>query len=173
MKELLHQYAAHNAWANRQLIDVINRLTPVQIEQPIISSFPSIYKTVLHLLDAETIWWQRLKLWEHVERPSESFTGDFNELQQKLINQSMLYEQWTGSLLDHQLLHVFAYQRSKTEQQKQPVYQTLLHIFNHGSYHRGQLVTMLRQLEVTNIPATDFNAFLRQKNNVTVSNKKS
>ncbi len=163
MKELLHQYAAHNLWANKQLIDVINQLTPTQIQQPITSSFPSIFKTVLHLLDAESMWWQRLKLQEHVERPSETFTGDFNELQQKLISQSTVFEEWTGSLLEHQLLHVFGYQRSKTEQQKQPVYQTLLHIFNHGSYHRGQLVTMLRQLDVTNIPQTDFNAYLRQK----------
>ncbi len=163
MKDLLHQYAAHNLWANQQLIDVINQLTPSQIQQEITSSFPSIYKTVLHLLDAESIWWQRLKLEERIERPSETFRGDFNELQQKLIHQSSLFEQWTGNLLEHQLLHVFAYQRSKTEQQKQPVYQTLLHIFNHGSYHRGQLVTMLRQLDVTNIPQTDFNAFLRQK----------
>jgi uncharacterized damage-inducible protein DinB len=163
MKELLHQYAAHNLWANKQLIDVINRLTPEQVQQPITSSFPGIFKTVLHLLDAESMWWQRLKLEEHVERPSEKFTGDFNELQQKLLQQSALYEQWTAGLLDHQLQHVFAYQRSKMEQQKLPIAQTLLHIFNHGSYHRGQLVTMLRQLGVTNIPQTDFNAFLRQK----------
>jgi uncharacterized damage-inducible protein DinB len=163
MKELLHQYAAHNLWANKQLIDVINQLTPAQIQQQITSSFPGIFKTVLHLLDAESMWWQRLKLKEHVERPSETFTGDFSELQQRLITQSTLYEQWTGSLLDHQLQHVFAYQRSKTEQQKQPVYQALLHIFNHGSYHRGQLVTMLRQLGITTIPQTDFNAYLRQK----------
>ena len=163
MKEILSQYAAHNLWANKQLIDVINQLTPEQIQQPITSSFPGIFKTLLHLLDAESMWWQRLKLQEHVERPSDTFAGDFNELQQKLLQQSTLYEQWTAGLLDHQLQHVFAYRRSKTEQQKQPVYQTLLHIFNHGSYHRGQLVTMLRQLEVTTIPQTDFNAFLRQK----------
>jgi len=163
MKELLHQYASHNLWANQLLLNVINQLTPEQIQQPIASSFPGIFKTVLHLLDAESLWWQRLKLQEHTERPSETFSGDFNELQQKLIQQSTLYEQWTGNLLDHQLLHVFAYQRSKTEQQKQPVYQTLLHIFNHGTYHRGQLVTMLRQLGVTNIPQTDYIAYLRQK----------
>ena len=155
MKELLHQYASHNLWANQ--------LTPEQIQQPITSSFPGIFKTVLHMLDAETIWWQRLKLQEHIERPSDTFSGDFNVLQQRLLQQSASYEQWTGTLLDHQLLHVFAYQRSKTEQQKQPVCQTLLHIFNHGTYHRGQLVTILRQLGVTNIPQTDFNAYLRQK----------
>jgi uncharacterized damage-inducible protein DinB len=40
----------------------------------------------------------------------------------------------------------------------------LLHVFNHGTYHRGQLVTMLRQLGIENIPATDFIVWSREKN---------
>jgi|SRR5436190_20541665 len=164
MKELLQQYAAHNLWANKRLVTVINQLTIEQIEKEINSSFPSIFKTVLHLLDAESTWWQRLKLEEHVEAPGKTFTGDFTQLQNKLIHQSTLFEQWVNSLLDHQLQHEFVYRRSKTDRQKQPVWQALMHIFNHESYHRGQLVTMLRQLGVTKIPSTDFNAYLRQKN---------
>jgi uncharacterized damage-inducible protein DinB len=31
---------------------------------------------------------------------------------------------------------------------QQPIYQMLLHVFNHGTYHRGQLINMLRQLGV-------------------------
>jgi len=164
MKELLQQYAAHNLWANKQLVTVINQLTIEQIEKEINSSFPSIFKTVLHLLDAESTWWQRLKLEEHVEAPGKTFTGDFTQLQDKLIHQSTLFEQWVNGLLDHQLQHEFVYRRSKTDRQKQPVWQALMHIFNHESYHRGQLVTMLRQLGVTKIPSMDFNAYLRQKN---------
>ena len=37
----------------------------------------SVYKTVLHMLDAESIWWQRVKLVEHIERPSDIFDGSF------------------------------------------------------------------------------------------------
>ncbi|MGZ3851281.1 MAG: DinB family protein [Flavisolibacter sp.] len=39
----------------------------------------------------------------------------------------------------------------------------LLHAFNHGTYHRGQLVNMLRQLGVDKIPGTDFIAWSRRK----------
>ncbi|MBD0288544.1 MAG: DNA polymerase, partial [Flavisolibacter sp.] len=42
-------------------------------------------------------------------------------------------------------------------------YQMLLHLFNHGTYHRGQLVNMLRQLEVSPIPQTDFIVWSRRK----------
>lgn len=164
-KELLHLYAAHNLWANQKITDTIRLLTEEKIQEEMVSSFSSIYKTVLHQLDAEAIWWQRLKLAEHIERPSEHFTGNFEELQLKLLQQSSIFEQWLSNANEYQLLHVFAYQRSKTEQCKQPVFQVLLHVFNHGSYHRGQLVTLLRQSGITKIPATDFNDYLRQKKN--------
>jgi uncharacterized damage-inducible protein DinB len=39
----------------------------------------------------------------------------------------------------------------------------LLHLFNHNTYHRGQLVTMLRQLGMDKIPATDFIVWSRKK----------
>ena len=45
-----------------------------------------------------------------------------------------------------------SYTGTKKEQFKQPVCDVLLHVFNHGTYHRGQLVTMLRQLGASNIP---------------------
>ena len=160
MKELLTQYAAFNLWANQKMTDAIMLLPEEKINAEIISSFPSLFKTVLHLLDGESIWWQRLKLQEHIERPSETFTGSFEELQKKLLQQSSLFSEWVSNANEPQLQHVFAYIREK-EQNKQPVWQMLMHLFNHNSYHRGQLVTMLRQSGVTKIPSTDFAAYLR------------
>lgn len=162
MKELLVQYAAFNVWATQRITDVMAQLSEEKINAEITSSFPTMYKTVLHLLDAESIWWQRLKLQEHVERPSESFSGSFAELQKRLLQQSNLFNEWVNNASEPQLLHVFAYIREK-EQNKMQVSHMLLHLFNHNSYHRGQLVTMLRQLGVTKIPSTDFAAYLRSK----------
>lgn len=162
MKELLVQYAAFNVWATQRITDVIVQLPEEKIHAEIVSSFPTLYKTVLHLLDAESIWWQRLKLQEHIERPSETFTGNFAELQKKLLTQSNLFLDWVNNASETQLQHVFAYVREK-EQNKMQVCAMLLHVFNHNSYHRGQLVTMLRQNGVTKIPSTDFSVYVRGK----------
>ena len=162
MKELLVQYANFNVWATQRITDVIVQLPEEKIHTEITSSFPTMYKTVLHLLDAESIWWQRLKLQEHIDRPSKSFTGSFAELQKKLLQQSSLFSEWVNNASDPQLQHVFAYIRDK-EQNKMQVFDMLIHLFNHNSYHRGQLVTMLRQMGVTKIPSTDFAAYLRSK----------
>ena len=56
MKELLQQFAGHNAWANLLITDTVKELPEETIRQEMLSSFPSIFKTVLHLLDAENIW---------------------------------------------------------------------------------------------------------------------
>jgi uncharacterized damage-inducible protein DinB len=41
-------------------------------------------------------------------------------------------------------------------------YEMLAHVFNHNTYHRGQLITMLRQVGVTDLPQTDLIFFYRQ-----------
>ena len=163
MKSLLQQYAAYNLWANQKMFDCINNLSDDQINREIASSFSSIYKTVLHMWLAEDAWWQRIKLAEHIVIAAENFKGTFSEMQQKYIGQSTLWTQWAADVSEVQVAHVFAYRNSKKEQFKQPVYEVMLHVFNHGTYHRGQLVTLLRQLGVVKIPQTDFIVFCRKK----------
>jgi uncharacterized damage-inducible protein DinB len=163
MKELLQQYAAYNIWANKILFDRINKLPEEKIKQEVASSFPSIYKTVVHMWQAEDIWWQRHKLIENITALSETFAGSFDEATAGLAKQSQLWASWVDTANENQLTHVFAFVRNK-EQYKMKVHDMLLHLFNHATYHRGQLVTLLRQLgEVDKIPSTDFSTWTRTK----------
>ena len=162
MKQLLQQYAAYNLWANKKIIETANLLSEEQINTEIVSSFPSVYKTFLHLMEVEYVWWERLKLTEH-DTPSGWFTGDFTELSKKLLELSRQWQEWIESANEVNITHVFAYQNSKKEHFKQPVYEMLLHLFNHQTFHRGQLITMFRQLGLDKIPPTDFIAFARKK----------
>jgi uncharacterized damage-inducible protein DinB len=161
MKQLLQQYSAYNLWANRRLVEQVAQLPDEQIKQEMVSSFPSIYKTILHLMEVENIWWERLKLVEHTTI-SGWFTGDFSELSKKLIQFSERWNDWVQQTNDANITHVFGYQNSKKEQFKQPVYEMLLHLFNHQTHHRGQVVTMLRQLGVEKIAPLDFLIFIRK-----------
>lgn len=164
MKELLQQYAAYNIWATRLLVERINKLSDEEINREVASSFPSLYKTIRHMWLAEEAWWQRLKLVENLDLQSDKFTGTFAELTANLAKQSQQWLEWVNGATETQLVHVFAYIRNK-EQIKMPVYQMLQHVFNHASYHRGQLVTMLRQLGQDKIPDTDFYTYCRLKRN--------
>ncbi len=163
MKKIFLQYAEYNVWANKRMTDTIVNLTDEQINMEISSSFSSIYKTLAHLWDAEIIWWQRIKLVEQINRPGEDFTGSVLELGNNLIKQSQQWKEWIELTTDALLEHEFIYRDSKKVQFKQPVNETLLHLFNHQSYHRGQLITMFRQVGMENVPNTDFITFCRKK----------
>ena len=163
MKQLLQQYAAYNLWANKIITEKIAQLPVDTIHKEMNSSFTSIYKTVVHLMDVESIWWQRLNLQEHVEWPGKSFEGNFKALSQQLIFLSKQWNEWVINANEVNITHVFGYQNSKKEYFKQPVYEMLLHLFNHQTFHRGQIITMMRQNGIEKIPATDFIVFARKK----------
>ena len=163
MKQLLLQYSAYNVWANKLITDKISTLSEEIIVKEMTSSFGSIFKTVSHLMDVESIWWQRLKLQEHVLWPGKNFTGNFAQLSTELLRLSTQWDDWVSDAKDSQIDHVFGYQNSKKEFFKRPVYEMLLHLFNHQTFHRGQIVTMLRQNGIEKIPPTDFIVYSRKK----------
>ena len=163
MKDLLKQYATYNVWANQKITDLIVTLSEEQQHREIASSFSSLYKTIHHMWDAESIWWQRMKLQERFNLPMETFKGSMQELANELLQQNRQWQQWVNTATDPMLDHVFQYFSQKKESFKQPIFQMLLHVFNHGTYHRGQLVNMLRQLGIEKIPPTDFSLWSRKK----------
>jgi len=163
MKILLSQFSAYHLWANQLLIERIEKLPSEVQMQNVASSFTSLHETLLHMWNAEAIWWQRMKLLEQISIPGDGFHGTTGDAIKGLMQQSKQWHEWIMGAHEHMFDHEFIYQNSKKESFKQPIYQMLLHVFNHGTYHRGQLVTILRQLEVGSIPQTDFIVWSRKK----------
>jgi uncharacterized damage-inducible protein DinB len=163
MKEMLRQLAAYNCWANQKLLESILTLPAEKQTLELPSSFKTILSTILHIWNAESIWWQRMKLFERILPPAENFNGTMQDAANGLLQQDQLWLDWINNASEIALEHVMQYQNSKKEQFKQPVYQVLIHVFNHSTYHRGQLVNMLRQLGVEKIPQTDYIVWSRKK----------
>ena len=163
MKELLKQMAAYNVWAHQRIMDVILSLPEEKQLAEIPSSFNSLHKTILHMWDAESVWWQRMKLHERTIAPSENFKGNTRDVVNGLMSQSKLWEGWVNNVSDHMLDHVFEFRNIKKEQVKMQTWQMLSHVFNHSTYHHGQLINMLRQLGVEKLPQTDFSLWVRSK----------
>jgi len=163
MKELLKQYAAYNVWANQRITNCIIALPEEKQMAEVRSSFNSLFNTLLHMWNAESVWWQRMKLQERIVQPAHDFKGNMQDLVSGLLQQNKQWEEWVFGASDLALEHVFHYRNLKGEQFKNPVFQMLLHIFNHGTYHRGQLITMLRQLGEEKVPETDFIVWTRRR----------
>ncbi len=163
MKQLLQQYSSYNVWANEIITGKISQLPAAILYNEMNSSFGSIYKTVVHLMDVESIWWQRLKLQKHMVWPGVNYDESFEILSKDLLNLSMQWSEWVQDANEINLTHIFEYTNSKKKSFRQPVYEMLLHLFNHQAFHRGQIITMMRQNEVEKIPATDFIVYSRNK----------
>ena len=158
VRELLQNYARYNQWAHKRLLDLINTLPVEQHHTIIPSSFDSLYKTVFHVWGAESLWLGRLN------QAPITITGDaFNESMEKLSTAmetvDQLLVEWVGSKDDDQLVKKLHYHNKAGLAFYQSYDLLLQHIFNHSTYHNGQMVSMLRALDITKIPATDFVAW--------------
>lgn len=166
MKQIVNQYAAYNLWANTIFIDYIKKLSSEQQQAFAAASFPSLYKTIVHMWETERNWLKRLQFKENIPAGGAPVSLSFDEVAGALLQESKMVKEWIEKVTAEKIEHVIAYQNSRREQFKQPVFQILLHLFNHQTYHRGQLVSMFHQLQLKNIPNTDFISWSRlQKKN--------
>ena len=156
MKQVLQAYASYNHWANKEITSAILEMDENLHQQIVKSSFPNLYATVLHIWDAESIWLQRMKQHQQILVPSKEFNPTMQEAVNGWLEQSYQLIHYVQSLTDEDLMKEFDYKNLKGQAFRSPYWQTVHHVFNHSTYHRGQLVTMMRELGVTVLPVTDF-----------------
>jgi uncharacterized damage-inducible protein DinB len=164
MKDSLLQLLRYHEWANRRMISLLQSLDDTTLDLELVSSFPGIRATVYHCWGAEAMWLQRLKLVEHPVWKQEGFNGSFQEACTQWAEATAALVQYAATRYDDRAFSAtIQYQTSKKEVFKNTVSGILMHLVNHATYHRGQLVTMLRQAGITRIPATDMIVYLRSQ----------
>ena len=164
MKQIILEYAEYNLWANKKLGELLKKEKEELLERELKSSFKNIRLTIFHLWDAEVIWQKRIKGESLTEWPSKSIKETGMAFLDAWNNSSESLLEIVKNLSEEELSREISYKNLKGEEFKQPLYQILMHLFNHGTYHRGQLVTMLRNAGVEDgIPQTDLIAYYRVK----------
>ncbi len=142
------------------MIDLLLKQDDKILDMEITSSFNSLRQTVYHMWGAEDIWLQRLLLAEQPVWKPSVFKGDMKEACAAWQEASKGLQQFVEKQFnDAAFSHVLQYYNLKKQSNKTTVSRALLQAFNHATYHRGQLVTMLRQAGVTKIPGTDIHLF--------------
>ena len=113
---------------------------------------------------SEKIWVERLKGDSNPELLTGTFNGSKEELLQLWkrisLNFKKLIEEMPEDLFQQKLL----YKNTKGVEYNLPYYQLFAHVINHSTYHRGQVVTMLRQVGFTDVDSTDITSYFRIKN---------
>ena len=164
MKAQILKYLAYNVWANQVLIDYLSTKPEQQLEQEIISSFPSIRKTMLHIWDAEVMWQMRLAGTPVAEFPSKSFVGNMSAVFDNIKKTSSDFVVFAEAKNEDYLAQAHTYMTISYGETTQNSYDMMHHCINHSTYHRGQVITMLRQLGYTDLPHLEFMLYLIKLN---------
>jgi uncharacterized damage-inducible protein DinB len=153
----------YHYWANNRLLDAVERLTPEQFTRRIESSFPSVRDTLVHLCGADWIWVSRWEGQTPTAMPDASGFADLASVRSAWRDQERRIRAVLETLGEDGVRRTLQYRAMDGRPFEQPFDQMLQHVVNHGSYHRGQVTTMLRQLGVAPPKSMDLAAFHRER----------
>jgi uncharacterized damage-inducible protein DinB len=151
-----------NAWANRREMDAAAALTKEQFTKHLGSSFSSVRDTLAHILGSEWVWLERFLGRSPGALPDVSRFADVASLREAWLEQEARLLKFVRGLKQEDLDRVIEYKTLKFGTYSNPLWQSMQHVVNHGTYHRGQITTMLRQLGATPI-LTDLMHFYRER----------
>lgn len=161
-KQYFQELAEYNLWANSIVCSWLEQITGEQWNKEIISSFNSIQQTVLHIISAENAWMQRFKRVENFQWLQSTFKGTKDEHIALWKKTSEELKKFIDAFDENDLNTNLEFKRLNGDAYSMPYYQIFAHTVNHAAYHRGQLVTMLRQAGFTKIQSTDLMTFYRK-----------
>ncbi len=158
--------ADYNVWANEIVHSWLDALSDEQWTQNIVSSFSSLAKTALHTAGGETLW---LDILNKVNEPVpliDIMKGEKKEVQDAWKKSSAGLKLFIENFDEHKLKDVLKYKRvADGKFYELEYFQIFAHVVNHSTYHRGQIVTMLRQVGFTNVRSIDMSTYFWNKKN--------
>lgn len=153
----------YHYWARDRVLAAAGRLTPEQFTRDLGNSFPSVRDTLVHMYGAEWVWLSRWEGQSPTALPESSPYGDVAGIQRAWIGIEAKIRAFVERLGEHGMSQPMHYRGFNGQEQAQLFFQMLQHLVNHGSYHRGQLTTMMRQMKVAPPPSTDLITFYRER----------
>lgn len=147
-------------WARDRMLDSVGALSLEQYERGMGNSFPSVRDTATHLFHAEWIWHARW-IGESPSADNRPPVPDRDVLRRAWIDQEAKVRAFVASLGKDGIHRVYEYKTLAGVEMRSKFWEMLVHVVNHATYHRGQVVTMMRQLGATPPTSTDMIAYFR------------
>jgi uncharacterized damage-inducible protein DinB len=160
----------YNDWANARLLGACSNLSQANWSQDVGGSYPTLLSVVAHVVGGEWIW---LKRWTG-ESP-DSAPGWFKDptpssLEDVLQQVQEERRRFLDTLTERELDREVPYTLLDGSKGVLALSTLLRHLVNHSTYHRGQIASMLRRLNVAP-PATDLLIYaLHRKTNAKAPN---
>ena len=163
--ELLYEY---DRWANRRVLQACSALSSEQFTRDLGGSFSSIRDTFVHISAGEWGWLQHWK----EPCPDTSFVAQMMERRKVLFDPNKfpdlaaVQRKWVE--VEREQVEFIQLLTAERLERMLPVRATqvrlihlMQHVANHSTYHRGQIASMMRQLDAVPM-ATDFHVFVME-----------
>ncbi len=151
-----------NAWANRRIFDGVVELAESDYLRDLKSSHGGIHGTLCHIVWAEQLWLHR---WLGRPNPAVAQGRDLASLADVRTRWEAVDAERGKLLLDlteAKLADTITIKPTMGGEYRHTFRETFQHVVDHSSYHRGQVVTLLRQLGVRP-PSTGLILFYREQ----------
>lgn len=142
---IVSTHIRYHRWATVKMFELVSLLTPEQLHQDLNTSYKSICGTLGHMYQADATWWARLVGdMEHAQPSLNTVPETFSALE--LAWRPVLGQFVDWALSEPDWAMDLCYSNSAGKEFRTPFWQVILHLVNHGTHHRGQVVGMIRQL---------------------------
>jgi uncharacterized damage-inducible protein DinB len=159
LQQLLLAQIDYSAWATGQILDLCSSLALDQLDRELGVSHSSILRTLRHCHDAERVWFQRLvEVGNERLPPGPAPEHSFEFLIQSWPELGQGYRQWLESASEADLTLMLPTLLPNDAWLRFSRWQIILHVVNHSTFHRGQIITMLRGFGVP-LSATDITSY--------------
>jgi len=166
-------FAEYNQWMNEKIYASASTLSASELSQDRGAFFSSIIGTLNHVLVGDTIWLKRfaehpsalvsLDYVREKDNPKSLTTvlyPDFQSLRRARIEMDNMINEFSNELTDSILVTTLDFVDTKGVPYKKSLGSLILHFFNHQTHHRGQVTTLLSQLNV-DVGVTDLLELVR------------
>ncbi|CAK6472788.1 DinB family protein [Peribacillus castrilensis] len=162
---VLEMYNYH-AWANGVIIDRLNELPEHVYHKEIQSGFSSVSKVLSHIYLTDYAWFDIIS-GKSMDEAMASSSELKEEVEKKSIEEMKktfmdLYERNKALLSTVDMEKVMVVDNPYAGSLETTISESVLHVVTHGSYHRGNIATMLRQMGHTSV-MQDFGLYLYTK----------
>lgn len=142
-------------WADQKAIHWLEQISEEQWNRVHTSSFNSIRETAVHIVSAEKIW---IDFWRNSPDAvylSAEFNGSKNELLETWKQVSEGMKKFVDEFPEERFSDAVTFKYPGGGEGQMAYWQSFAHSVNHSTYHRGQLVTLLRQSGFTGLSSID------------------
>ena len=158
----IRELYSYNAWANRRVLDACSALSGDQLKQQVGGSFGSLRNALAHIIDVEWLYLERWHGRAPANLPKAELYEDFRALRERYEAVKQDFEKSIRAVSDADLNRIAEFKNTKGTPYRHPLWEMLVHLVNHSTYHRGQVAVLLRGIGAKP-QATDMIAFFRER----------